>query len=103
MGVLCSKAVELEKNENERSMGWEANHKENSFKTSPQAFTPRAAWSINLQSLCSARRLKRSFILQNRSSFLFQMYFFNKGHFQSRQALVHFVNRISITNGQLQL
>lgn len=72
MGVLCSKAVELEKNENERSMGWEANHKENSFKTSPQAFPPRAAWSINLQSFCSARRLKKRFIYKIGLHFYFR-------------------------------
>lgn len=74
--------------------GWEANHKENSFKTSPQAFTPQAGWSINLRFLCCAQRLKRRSVLQNRSSFLFQMYFFNKGHFQSMQALAHFVTEL---------
>lgn len=91
MGVLCSKAGELEKNENERSMGFPVDGRQTTKKT---ASRPAHRHSLLRQAGASTQRLKRRSVLQNRSSFLFQMYFFNKGHLQSMQALAHFVTEL---------
>lgn len=96
MGVLCSKAREMEKKwkwkEHGLPSGQKANHKENRFKTRPQASTHSwEAWSISQQSHHGVWRFKKGAFLQNRASFLFQVYLLNKCRFQSAHSLAHVV------------
>lgn len=44
MGVLCSKALELEKNENERSMGFPVDGKQTTKKTASSLAHRQPSW-----------------------------------------------------------
>lgn len=102
MGVLCSKAQALEKNENERSTGFPVDRRQTTKKTASRLarrhpLTGKSGAST-YSSIAMHRALKRS-ILQKRSSFLFQVYFLNKCHFQSIHSLAHFVAESALPTG----
>lgn len=103
MGVLCSKALELEKNENERNIGFPVDRRQTTKKTASGPAHRHPSWWENLAlisvygSILMDRGAKGS-ILKNRSFILFQAYFLNKCYFQPMHMLAHF--RISTTNGQ---
>lgn len=73
--------------------GQEANHKENSFKTSPQAFIHPRTGNLEHRPTVPPRSSedKGGGFLQNRASFLFQVYFLNERHLQPVQSSAPFV------------
>lgn len=71
MGVLCSKALELEKNENERSVGSPADRRQATKKTA-SGLAHRLSWgvwSIGLQSHHSVQRISKE--LCTKEGFIF--------------------------------
>lgn len=81
MGVLCSKALELEKHENERSMGFPVDKRQATKKTASglahrHSLMGTSGASTRIPSQCRGlRRKKERSILQNRAPFLFQVLF----------------------------
>lgn len=93
MGVLCSKALELEKNENERSVGSPADRRQATKKTA-SGLAHRLSWGVwsigpAIPSQCAED--KQGALYKRGFHFYLRCYFLNKCHFQSISSLAHFV------------